>query len=592
MKYSDFVEVNKSFQASINLEYDLNKLEKVNNYIPTEQSVRIIGAFLRTFYYNNESQNRATVLIGPYGRGKSYLLLVLTALTSMDSFGSYDYTVKQAKVTQAELCRKIGDINAEIGALASTVCETGIRTLPIVINSNTIDINQAFLAAIKDSLERAGLEELLPNTYFDAAIEVLDKWKSDYPKVIKQLSDELKAEKKTLESLYLGLKQFDQTAYSDFCNIYPSVAAGTLFNPLSNMDVVKLYLAVVDALCEQTEYVGINIIFDEFSKFLESNLDSSKMLNFKIIQDMAEAAARSTKQQIHFTCITHKDILDYSSSDSFKTVEGRFNKIYYVESSEQSYELISNAIPKKDLFTTFLDANKAAFSKVSQVSSIVNVFEELTQEHFEKKVLRGCFPLAPLSAFSLIHVSELVGQNERTLFTFLAKNDAYSLPEFLNRELEEVEFVTVDYIYDYFQEQLKKEIFNTSVHSIWTKTDTALRQVKDTNQRKILKAIAIIYMIQDERFKTIPAHIKAALLMKDEDFSKAIDVLQRAHILTQRDSSEYVLLTPDGVDVRKNVENYVNSKITRINCGELLEQNFSLGVVIPHEYNDYNGIRN
>ena len=208
MKYSDFIEVNDSFQTSVNLEYDLNRIKKIKSYIPTERSVQIIGSFLRTFYYNNESQNRAVVLVGPYGRGKSHLLLVLTALTSMDSFGSYDYTLGQAKETQVELCKKIANIDAEIGALASAVCESGIRTLPIIINSNTTDINQAFLVAIRDSLERAGLEELLPKTYFDAAIDILDKWKMDYPNVIKQLSTELKKEKKTIESLYLGLKKF------------------------------------------------------------------------------------------------------------------------------------------------------------------------------------------------------------------------------------------------------------------------------------------------------------------------------------------------------------------------------------------------
>ena len=84
MKYSDFIEINEKFQTSINLEYDLNKIEKVRSYIPTEQSVKILGTFLRSFYFNKETQNRASVLIGPYGRGKSHLLLVLAALTSMD----------------------------------------------------------------------------------------------------------------------------------------------------------------------------------------------------------------------------------------------------------------------------------------------------------------------------------------------------------------------------------------------------------------------------------------------------------------------------------------------------------------------------
>ena len=235
------------------------------------------------------------------------------------------------------------------------------------------------------------------------------------------------------------------------------------------MDVVKLYLAVVDALCEQTEYSGINIIFDEFSKFLEANLDTSKMLNFKIIQDMAEAATRRGKEQIHFTCITHKDILDYSSSDSFKTVEGRFHKIRYISSSEQSYELISNAIFKRSEFRNFWGKSKKLQHDLVSVASIVNVFDEMEAENFEKKVVEGCFPLAPLSAYALLRISELVGQNERTLFTFLAKNDPYSLPEFLSTKQEHASCITVDFVYDYFQDLLRKEIFNTSIHSVWAK---------------------------------------------------------------------------------------------------------------------------
>ena len=586
MKYSDFIEVNESFQTSINLEYDLNKIEKVRSYIPTEQSVKILGNFLRSFYFNNESQNRATVLIGPYGRGKSHLLLVLTALTSMDVFGSYDYTIKQAKETQMDLCDKISRVDPEVGALALSVVEGNIRTLPIVINSNTIDINQAFLVAVKSALEKAGLEELLPNTYFDAAIEIIDKWKAEYPQVIKKIGVELKKRKKDLQSLYTGLKQFDQDSYFDFCEIYPIVAAGTTFNPLSNMDVVKLYLAVVDALCEQTEYSGINIIFDEFSKFLEANLDTSKMLNFKIIQDMAEAATRSGKEQIHFTCITHKDILDYSSSDSFKTVEGRFHKIRYISSSEQSYELISNAIFKRSEFRNFWGKSKKLQHDLVSVASIVNVFDEMEAENFEKKVVEGCFPLAPLSAYALLRISELVGQNERTLFTFLAKNDPYSLPEFLSTKQEHASCITVDFVYDYFQDLLRKEIFNTSIHSVWAKTDTALRQVKSASEKKILKAIAIISIIRDERFKAMPSHLKAALLMDDDIFTEAVSQLQKKHIISQRDSSEFVLLTANGVDVQKNVENYVNSKVPKVECSEILESLFSQGYVIPREYND------
>ena len=120
MKYSDYLGIKEGFQASINLEYDLNKIEKIKSYIPTEQSVKILGDFLRSFYYNNEPQNRATVLVGPYGRGKSHLLLLLTALTSLD-LASINEEENQFGLTALnEVCDKISGIDKEVGALKRT----------------------------------------------------------------------------------------------------------------------------------------------------------------------------------------------------------------------------------------------------------------------------------------------------------------------------------------------------------------------------------------------------------------------------------------------------------------------------------------
>lgn len=586
MKYSDLVEINQGFQASVNLEYDLNKIGKVRSYIPTEQSVKVLGEFLRSYYYGSEAQNRATVLIGPYGRGKSHLLLVLSAITSLDLRAHNKKEKGVAQKIQEELCSKINRVDKEVGALVRAILDSGIRTLPVIINSNSTDINQSFLVAVNEALLRAGLQELLPTTYFDSAIQMIDKWESEFPDAYNKLRAELKSSKQTIDKLRIGLKQFNQNAYRLFCDCYPKIAAGTDFNPLANMDVVKLYIAVANALKEQTKYSGITIIFDEFSKFLEANLEKSKMLNFKIIQDMAEAATRSKEAQIHFTCITHKDILDYSSSDSFKTVEGRFRKLRFVASSEQSYELIANAIIKKPCFRDFCSIYKDDFKKVSDQSTLTTLFSDLSAKTYEEKLVYGCFPLSPFSSYALLHVSELVGQNERTLFTFLAQKDQFTFQSFINQEIETVNWITVDYIYCYFEELFKKEIFNTSVHSIWSKTDSALRQVTDETQRKILKAIAIINMIGDDRLKPVPAHIKGALLLDDEIFENATRNLLKQHILSQRDSTEFVLLTANGVDVQRSVDNYVKTVLTKINICETLTQSCELGFVMPRAYND------
>ena len=180
MRYSELIEVNKGFQASVNLEYDLNKIEKIRSYIPTEQSVKVLGSFLRSYYYNSESQGRASVLIGPYGRGKSHLLLVLSALTSLDLRAGSKAEKEVAKQVQIELCDKIAQVDNEVGALARAIVDSEIRTLPVIINSNSTDINQSFLIAINEALRSANLQDLLPNTYFDSAISVIEKWKSSF----------------------------------------------------------------------------------------------------------------------------------------------------------------------------------------------------------------------------------------------------------------------------------------------------------------------------------------------------------------------------------------------------------------------------
>lgn len=75
--------------------------------------MKVLGTFLHSFYYSSDTQNRACVLIGPYGRGKSHLLLVLTALTSMDTYMSGEYSTKEARRMQKELCKKIDSVDHE-----------------------------------------------------------------------------------------------------------------------------------------------------------------------------------------------------------------------------------------------------------------------------------------------------------------------------------------------------------------------------------------------------------------------------------------------------------------------------------------------
>lgn len=79
---NEIIKFNNSFKTSINLYLSLNKAEKVLSYIPTKSSVNFLDGYMQATINNKE---QATLLVGPYGKGKSHLLLVLLAILSMEA---------------------------------------------------------------------------------------------------------------------------------------------------------------------------------------------------------------------------------------------------------------------------------------------------------------------------------------------------------------------------------------------------------------------------------------------------------------------------------------------------------------------------
>ena len=45
-KFKDFIEIDKKFQNSINLQLDIDNLSKLNSYIPTHSSILVLDGFL------------------------------------------------------------------------------------------------------------------------------------------------------------------------------------------------------------------------------------------------------------------------------------------------------------------------------------------------------------------------------------------------------------------------------------------------------------------------------------------------------------------------------------------------------------------
>ena len=162
----NFVNVDTRFQKSINLTLDTGDMALVNRYIPTRSSVSILKQYL-TNIVRGQGEH-ATILIGPYGKGKSHLLLVLLALLC------------KSKDETAEIQKKIIEADNSTKLLFMELAEVGRPFLPVIVSSFQGDLNESFIFALQEALKRPVSEICRPSEYSEA-VRTMESWKEFYP---------------------------------------------------------------------------------------------------------------------------------------------------------------------------------------------------------------------------------------------------------------------------------------------------------------------------------------------------------------------------------------------------------------------------
>lgn len=489
----DNIQIAKGFQTSVNIAYDLHDDNKVQNFIPTMSSLDIIEDVLLSTAPN--STDRARILIGAYGRGKSHIVLVLLSLL-----------FKKDQALFSRLLEKMKTFNPELYEYTKEYLESTRKLLPIIVSGSSSSLTQSFLFALQQALNNENLNDIMPNTHFKASLNAIESWKADYPETYKQFLSELGI---PIDDYIISLKEYSVEAYETFIELYPKLTAGSTFNPFLGFDVVELYEQVVDKLSDKG-YEGVYIIYDEFSKYLESSIGNATISDIKLLQDFAEKCARSGKKQMHLMLICHKDIANYIDNqlpkekvDGWRGVSGRFKHTTLHNNFAQMYEIISAVIKKDPAFwDSFVVEHKVQFEELEKKYTANGLIDN-TSVAGVRSAIYGCYPLHPVSTFILPRLSEKVAQNERTLFTFLSSEDKHTLSAFLKSAEGAFPMLTPDYLYDYFEPLFRKEPYTSDIHKTYRLTAKVLQKVEpESIHARIIKTIALIYIV--EQFEKLP----------------------------------------------------------------------------------------
>ena len=175
-------------------------------------------------------------------------------------------------------------------------------------------------------------------------------------------------------------------------------------------------------------HCGVLFIVDEFGRVFENARIHPGETDASLLQDLAEAAARSGETGLALLGILHQGVGDYAASDpslrrEFSKIEGRFDPIVFTESPDSQIRLIAEAINSGKRLSA---GEERILKKAVQLGVPRKV--GLSEEDFAKYV-RMAYPLHPLALAALPVLFRRLGQNERSVFSYLAGNEPKSLSD-------------------------------------------------------------------------------------------------------------------------------------------------------------------
>ncbi len=250
---------------------------------------------------------------------------------------------------------------------------------------------------------------------------------------------------------------------------------------------------------ESPDTDGVLIVIDEMGKFLEASaMGSGDDVYF--FQELAEAAGRSQGRLV-VVGILHQSFGQYAARlgidtrEDWSKVQGRFADIPLVAASDEVVELLGRAIESRKRPSWMLEASIA-------VSKSIRSRRPAVGEDFHLR-LNACWPLHPAMAALLGPISKRqFGQNERSVFGFLASIEPHGFREYLQTtRVSDAKWYRPDNYWDYLRANLEPAILASPDGHRWAQAAEAVERAEakatDPLDIALIKNIAVIDLFRN-----------------------------------------------------------------------------------------------
>ena len=300
------------------------------------------------------------------------------------------------------------------------------------------------------------------------------------------------------------------------------------------------------------------IVIDEFGKVLEHAAKNNPEQEVYFLQKLAEFVNAASRDILLLTTLHQnfgayaKDLTE-SQKNEWTKVKGRFKEIAFVEPIEQIIYLASKELPHTGRIKS-QDFDPSLHQLATETKFVSDTFSEATALQL--------YPLDTFSSYVITAAIERYGQNERSLFSFLASRGENSLAAF--RPKKNLTY-NLSMVYDYITYNFYSYLKEANADSMsWSSMMVSIERVEAmdwdsalqmANAVKIVKSIGLMNLFGTAGF-LLDAHQMAkyaSLAMGVSDAQLILDKLERFKIIRYAIYKHRLLLF-EGTDVDIELE--------------------------------------
>lgn len=557
------------YRSSIHTQFDLPDPYLLDRYVLTPSHAKVMTGVLEGICEFGDKH--AHLMIGPYGTGKSLVSTILSQVLSRQFPEEWHVRLQG----QAER------IDTKLSIMLRETNEKPITYIPVLINGKSGTLAKIMSQAIQHALQQAD-QHIITASETTAILQAVDRWKEFYPEAyltfLKYLGN-LDVQEDYWRS---QIKACNEEMIRQFIAFYPSVTAGTTWS----FDYESNFIENLGTLAGELEsrQLGLFIVYDEFGRFLQS-LDTAELFkNMQDLQTLAEFTDRAPN--IHLLLVSHKHIRQYAAGDresirnEFEKIEGRFRH-YTMENDLGTYlQLAQEALRP---------LNEASLGDGVDLESVEQLktfplFGELGSYQLEYGLLTRLYPVHPVTVLLLPQLSNIYGQNERTLFSFLSDNERDSLTEHAKQRIG---YYYADRLFHFFQletAEVKEQSALELYHSVSPYVD---------NDRPLqLRIIEFMTMWSDTRLtQKQPLSIlflALALGTMEADMESELRRLADAKIVRYNSTrGQWELFNGSSIDVEQLLAEKLSTiSVRNSEYTDILERHLPMSYIWPYDYND------